>query len=309
MEFVETKKTKKLCLIGKPSMGKTTIKKVVFEGEDPNELILFPLEATIGLKYSVHEYMDSKVSLIDAPGQSLPIIMEDEQKQILAFGDTSAIIYIFDYPTWISDSQDILDDIRKIYDIKRKQNFDAKIILFLHKIDLLITKKIGSMLALIRRQINNQLELPEKIPIYFTSLHPNLIYTTYNAISDTIGDFSADISNLKEIIKTNIKDLPKTSCFVSNPEDNLIIQYMSNDFDTSTLFYLYEKIYHLSKSTEFSSTKTSIISPGSNILNMLIEDINSYNPNFKYLILLSERVKQDELIEIINKIKKELTTT
>ena len=40
----------KVSLIGKPSMGKTTIKKVTFEGEDPNELILFPLEATIGIK-------------------------------------------------------------------------------------------------------------------------------------------------------------------------------------------------------------------------------------------------------------------
>ncbi|MCK4287459.1 MAG: hypothetical protein KAX18_14710, partial [Candidatus Lokiarchaeota archaeon] len=52
-------------------MGKTTLKKVIFEGEDPNELILFPLEATIGIKYSIHEFMNSKVSLIDAPGQSL----------------------------------------------------------------------------------------------------------------------------------------------------------------------------------------------------------------------------------------------
>ena len=103
--------TKKVSLIGKPSMGKTTIKKVIFEGEDPNELVLFPLEATIGIKYSVHQFMDSRVSLIDAPGQSLPIIFQDEQKQILAFGDAGAIIYVFDYPTWISDSQDIIDEL------------------------------------------------------------------------------------------------------------------------------------------------------------------------------------------------------
>ena len=112
----------KICFIGKPEMGKTTIKKVIFEGEDPNELVLFPLETTIGIKYSVHDFMNSKVSLIDAPGQSLPIIFEDEQKQILAFGDSGAIVYVFDYPTWISDSQDILDDIRKIYEINKKHD-------------------------------------------------------------------------------------------------------------------------------------------------------------------------------------------
>lgn len=297
----------KVTFIGKPAMGKTTIKRVVFEGEDPNELILFPLEATIGIKYSIHEFMNTKVSLIDAPGQSLPLILEDEQKQIITFGDSSAIIYIFDYPTWISDSQDIIDDVKKIYEIRKQHGFDAKIILFLHKIDLLITKKIGSMLALIRRQIIRQLNLPEELPIYFTSLHPNLIYTTYNAISDTISNLSKDTFTLKEIIRQKITDLPKTSCFVSNQEDNLIIQEMSSDFDTSVLFYLYEKIYHLSKSSEFTTTKTSIISPGSKILNMLIQDITKYHPNFKYIILLSETIEKEDMTKILDELKKDLS--
>ncbi len=296
----------KISMIGPPAVGKTTIKKVIFDGEDPNELIIFPLEATIGIKYTVHEFMNLKISLLDSPGQSLPTLLEDEQKQLLTFGDTSAIIYIFDYPTWIKNSQDILDDVKKLYEINKKLGFEAKIILFLHKIDLLITKKIGSMLALIRRQIIKQLNLPEELPIYFTSLHPNLIYTTYNAISDTISNFSEDTSKLKKIVKNSISGLSKTSCFVSNQDDNLIIQEMSNDFDTSILFYLYEKLYHLSKSTEFTTTKTSIISPGAKILNMVIEDINKYHTNFKYIILLSETIEQDDMIKILDKLKKEL---
>ena len=298
--------TTKISMIGPPAVGKTTIKKVMFDGEDPNELIIFPLEATIGIKYTVHDFMDLKISLLDSPGQSLPALLEDEQKQLITFGDTSAIIYIFDYPTWIKNSQDILDDVKKLYEIKKKQGFEAKIILFLHKIDLLITKKIGTMLALIRRQIIKQLDLPEEIPIYFTSLHPNLIYTTYNAISDTISNFSKDTSNLKKVVKNTISGLSKTSCFVSNYDDNLIIQEMSNDFDTSILLYLYEKLYHLSKSTEFTTTKTSIISPGAKILNMVIEDINNYHPNFKYIIMLSETVEQDDMLKILDDIKKEL---
>jgi len=298
--------TTKLSLVGKPEVGKSTIKKVIFEGENPNELIIFPLEATIGIKYSVHNFMDLKISLLDSPGQSLPLLLEDEQKQILTFGDTSAIIYIFDYPTWINNSQDIIDDVKKVYEIRKKHGFESKIILFFHKIDLLITKKIGSMLALIRRQISKQLNLPEELPIYFTSLHPNLIFTTYNAISDTLGSFSKDTSNLKEIVKKAIRGLSKTSCFVSNQDDNLIIQEMSKDFDTSVLYYLYEKIYHLSRSLDFTKTKTSIISPGAKILNMVIEDINKYHTNFKYIILLSETIEQEDMIKILDELKKEL---
>ena len=297
----------KITFIGKPEMGKTTLKKVIFEGEDPNELILFPLEATIGIKYSIHEFMNSKVSLIDAPGQSLQVILEDEQKQLIVFGDSSAIIYVFDYPTWIADSQDVLDDIKKIYEINKKHEFGAKIILFLHKVDLLIKKKIGSMLALIKRQIIKQLALPEEIPIYFTSLHPNLIYTTFNAISNTISTFSKDTTILKDNIKKLLKDLSKTSCFVSNNDDNLVIQETTSDFDTSTLYYIYEKIYQLAKSPESISSGASLVNLGSKLLSMRIEDIGSFHFNFKNLVIFSEVLENDDMTRIICELKNELS--
>lgn len=296
----------KITFIGKPEMGKTTIKKVIFEGEDPSELVLSPLEATIGIKYSVHEFMDSKVSLIDAPGQSLPIILEDEQKQILTFGDTSAIIYIFDYPTWISDSQDIIDDVRKIYEINKKHDFGAKIILFLHKIDLIIKKKIGTLLSFIRRQIIKQLNLPEEIPVYFTSLHPNLIYTTYNAISNTISDFSENTSALKESIKNLLKNSSKTSCFVTNRDDYLVIQEISNDFDANILYYLYEEVYNISKSPEIISTKSNVVSLGPKLFNRVIESINNHNSNFKYIVIFSETLEKEDMIKILDDLKKDL---
>ncbi|KKM00206.1 hypothetical protein LCGC14_1806730, partial [marine sediment metagenome] len=145
-------------------MGKTTIKKVVFEGANPNELALFPLEATIGSKYSIHEFMDSKIVVIDTPGQSLPELLKDEEKQIHSFENAGAIIYIFDYPSWIEDSESIIDDIKSIYEINMKHKFEAKIILFLHKIDLLLSdKKIGLKLEVIRKQINELLNLPEEL--------------------------------------------------------------------------------------------------------------------------------------------------
>ncbi|MFW9878600.1 MAG: hypothetical protein ACFFG0_36430 [Candidatus Thorarchaeota archaeon] len=59
--------TTKLSIIGKPAVGKTTIKKAIFEGEDPNDLILFPLEATLKVQYSIHDFLNYKVSLVDAP--------------------------------------------------------------------------------------------------------------------------------------------------------------------------------------------------------------------------------------------------
>ena len=296
----------KITIIGPPEMGKTTIKKVIFEGEDPNELILFPLEATIGIKYSVHQFMDSKVSLIDAPGQSLPIILQDEQKQILAFGDAGAIIYVFDYPTWISDSQDIIDDVKKIYEINKKHEFGAKIILFLHKIDLIIKKKIGTLLSFIRKQIIKQLDLPEELPLYFTSLHPNLIYTTYNAISNTISNFSENTSTLKENIKNQLKNSSKTICFVTNQDNYILIQEISEDFDTNILYYLYEELYNLSKSPETIALKSNVVSLGPKLFNKIITSVNNHNLNFKYFVIFSETLEKEDMIKILDELKKDL---
>ncbi len=298
--------TKRVALVGKPEVGKTTIKKVIFEGEDPNELVLFPLEATIGTKYSVHKFMNLKISLLDTPGQSLPILLKDEDKQIATFENTGAIIYIFDYPTWISDSQDIIDDIKSLYEINKKHKFEAKLILFLHKIDLLIDKKIGSKLDLIRKQINRQLELPEDLTIYFTSLHPNLVYTIYNAISHTFSTFSKETLNLEDIIKKSMQTLIKTICFVSNQDNNLIVQVSTTDFDTSTLYYLYERIYKESKLNEEILPVAKFINAGPKILYKLIADLSSYNDNFKKLLVFSETLKEEDLNNLVNEIKKEL---
>ncbi|KKN23113.1 hypothetical protein LCGC14_0908200 [marine sediment metagenome] len=297
----------KICLIGKPEVGKSTIKKVIFEGADPNELILSPLEATIGLKFSIYDYMDTKVSLIDAPGQSLELILKDEQKQLIAFGNSKAIIYIFDYPSWIKNSQDILDDVKNIYEINKKHEFGAKIILFLHKIDLLLmNKRFGNMLALIRRQIKKRLTLPIDIPIYFTSLHPNLIYTTYNAISNIISDFLENNVILKDMIKEVFKDISKASLFISNLEGNLIIQETTNDFDANILYYVYEKIDQLQKSSEMNSTSNGLINLGSKILTMVIDDVSHIHSNFKNSIFFSENLEQSDLINILEGLKNKL---
>ncbi len=299
--------TTKITLVGKPEMGKTTIKKVLFEGADPNELIFFPLEATVTRKWTIHEYMDSKIILLDTAGQKLPTLLKDEEEQNYSFGNANVIIYIFDYPTWIDHSEDILNDIRLIYKIKKKNKLEANIILFLHKIDLITAKKIGIKLDIIRIQIRKLLNLPEVLPLYFTSLHPNLIYTICNAVSSTIGEFSEDISALKGLIKKSIEGLSKTICFIVNQDDNLVYQYFSNDFDTTLLYYLYESIYNLTKLKGESSLTINLINLDSKMLHLVIEDISNLYTNIKSLIIFSETSKKNEMVTLIENLKKEIS--
>ena len=299
----------KIAFVGKPGVGKTTIKKVIFEGIDPNELVLFPLEATIGTKYSIYDFMDLKLSLIDTPGQSMPILLEDEERQINVFENTDAIIYIFDYNLWLSNPSDVITDVKKIYSINKENNYGAKIFLYFHKIDL-IGQDLIETINLLKTQITDQLEIPEELRIYFTSLHPNLIYTIYNALSDTLSSFSPDISNLKDIINKNITDLSRTICFVTNQNNNIIIQAMTKDFDTSLIYHLYDKIIQLSQSTEVllpNKNRFNLIESKSKILGVMINNIKEFHHHFKNLIILSENLSNDNLIKIFNKIKLDLS--
>ena len=163
---------KKILLLGRPAMGKTTIKNVIFNDEEPNDLILFPLETTVDIKYSIHEFLDLRISLLDTAGQSLQIYLNNEEKQIEIFGDTGALIYIFDYNIWLSKHQVIIDDIRRIYKINENNLFGVKIFLFFHKIDL-IYQVNAKKLSTLRSTITNKLALPFELPIYFNSLYPD----------------------------------------------------------------------------------------------------------------------------------------
>ncbi|MCK4780871.1 MAG: hypothetical protein KAT57_11805, partial [Candidatus Lokiarchaeota archaeon] len=112
---------------------------------------------------------------------------------------------------------------------------------------------------------------------------------------------------LKEIVKKTIKNSSKTICFVSNREGNLIIQSSSPDFDTTTLYYLYEKIYQSSKTPEHPLSNSKFINAGSKLLYMLIEDIGNFHPNFKNLLFFSETLKENDLNEFVNEIEKDLS--
>ena len=103
-----------------------------------------------------------------------------------------------------------------------------------------------------------------------------------------------------------MQNLTKTICFVSNQDRNLIVQVSTTDFDTSTLYYLYERIYEESKLNEETIPIAKFISAGPKILYKLIVDISSYNASFKNLLVFSETLHEEDLNNLVNEIKKEL---
>ena len=298
----------KILLIGRPSMGKTTIKKVIFEKENPNDLILFPLESTIVLKYSVYNFMDLKISLLDTAGQSFPIYLNNTDKQMEVFGDTTALIYVFDYNLWLSNAQEVLNDIITIYNINENNKFGAKIFLFFHKIDLIYQVNVEK-LNFLKNSILDQLGLPTELPIYFTSLHPELSYTIYNAFFKTLSNFSTEASVLRKAVNELFDNLSKTICFITNKDDFIINQIETTDFNLDSIHKFHEKIHYLSQSENRSSKYgiSKVIEIDSKFFYMALDNINQFHPNFKNIIILSETLKKEQLVDILEKLNTKLS--
>ena len=296
---------KKILLIGRVSVGKTSIKDVIFEGKEPKSLIIFPLEPTRGITSSVYSWMDLNLSIFDTSGQELPFLLADEDEQNKAFNNTNAIIYVFDYINWTINSESIIEEILKIFNIMKKYQNETMFSLFFHKIDL-INQKFRGRFQIIKSEIQKRLNLPIELPIYFTSLHPNLIFNAFNAFFEILSSLSKETTELKNIIDMIINELPKTICFIANQNNSIIVQSMTKDFDVKIINYLRKiiaKIDYSSKELAEIYNKVNMIDSGPKIISMIMDNLEPINSYLKNIICFSETYDADKLIGLISKLK------
>ncbi|MFX1594139.1 MAG: ADP-ribosylation factor-like protein [Promethearchaeota archaeon] len=304
--FLDESTSRKILIIGRAGTGKTTIKKIVFEGNDPKELLSNPLEPTRGIIPSVYSWLDLKLGLFDSSGQELNDLLENklDNNQILVFENTDIIIYLFDYPTWVSNNQLIMNDIQQVLSILKENSYDAKLILFFHKIDLI--EKISRKKILM--DISNKIKEKYKVSIYYTSIYPNLIYGLYNAFYELLSSFSKENIYLKAILDNMIREFSKTMFFITNLNDSIIAQSMSKDFNTLIINHSHKLITQLNKTFENMSTKDNIehlILSSSNI-NIIMNNLNYQKFGLKNIICLSEVLSANKLIWIIGQIRLKL---
>jgi len=298
---------KKILIIGRAGVGKTSIKQVIFDGKNPKDIILFPLEPTRGIDPSVYTWMDLEIGIFDTSGQELPYLLEDEIEQKRTFEKSDAIIYIFDYLLWVDNSEGIYEEIQKIFRIMNSYGTKTKFVIFFHKIDL-FNQKIKGMFQLIETQIKEHLNIPIEFKIFFTTLHPNLIYSLYNAFFGVLSGLSTETSSLKDIIDMVIKDYPTTICFITNQLNNIIVQTMTKDFDTNLIRDLHKRILdYISDDLLEIYNKVLLIDAGSKILNMILVNLEHLNSDLKFLICMSETYRTDKLIGLTNNLEKQIS--
>ena len=252
--FFKKSTEKKIIVLGRPGTGKTSIKKVIFEGTSPKDLIKNPLEPTRGITPTVYSWLDLKLGLFDTSGQELDDLLSNEYEQALAFENTDLALYLMDFPMWVVQQERTLNDIKQISEILKKKASDANFIIFLHKIDLIDNAIREETLLEIQKTIKDSLDLP----IYFTSLYPELIYHTYDAFHKVLSGFSKETEVLKGLLDKNLKDCSKTMFFVTNRNKSIIAQSVSHDFNFDIINHIHKLTAQLSQTFEEMSINDDI---------------------------------------------------
>ena len=299
---MELKRKRKIILLGKASTGKTSIKQLIFEGKDPQNLLTNPLEPTRGISSKVYSWLDLNLGIFDTSGQELTFIIDNEKEQDRLFQNTDALIYIIDYTRWIKDHEIIFNEILNIKNLLNQISNNANIFVFFHKIDLIPKGQEEE----IEKQLNKEIKYKLGLTYYLTSLHPQYSYSLYNAFYNIVSGFSQETHHLKIIIDDMLKELPKSMCFVTNNNNSIVVQTMAHDFNHKLLNYSHNLAIQLTKSfehiTDHDKLEHLIIS-SSNNLNIIMKNLQIIKYDLKNITLISQSLSANRLILIIGKIK------
>jgi len=303
--FFEKSSQKKILLLGRAGTGKTTIKKIIFEGLNPKELLYNPLEPTRGISPSIYSWLDLNLGVFDTSGQELNYLLNDEQELSVAFDNTSIIIYLMDYPRWVSTSNEILDEIAKISDIASTKSANSEMYLFFHKTDLINKETRNKNMDEIEIEIHKKVNLP----IYFTSILPDLIYLTYNAFYEMLSTFSEENFALKILLDNSIEAKSDLMCYITNRNNSIIAQTMSEDFDTNLINYCHKLIGQLNLTFEdmvINDNIDHLILSSKKELTIVMVSLLFLENKLKNLLLISSSIPSNKLIVLIGDIKKQL---
>jgi len=166
--------TKKIIFVGPPGAGKTTLRKVFFEGESSSRLLDYALEPTHGQE-SIILKLSEAVGVFDLAGQENQRWFETEDREV--FYNTKILIVVLDITTPFETISGFIQKVIKIRDELTPSTF---IYFLIHKIDLVAQKTIKS----IKYKITNIIGEEKFLKIAFTSIQKIYFSSTFALFMD-----------------------------------------------------------------------------------------------------------------------------
>ncbi len=227
--FFPRTKEKKIIFMGHTGSGKTTIRGIIFEGKNPSDYLANPVEPTRGIETNVYSWLDLKAGVFDTSGQDLNKVLTDEYLQEKLFDSSDILVFVVDVSKWFENEDAILSEIGRVDQICRLRSNKSRMVLFLHKIDLLpINGRIQFLLGL-KEKITRSFDGD----IFFTSIHTDYLFSLHSAFSTLLSFSSSEARVLKLILDESIASIQKTMLCISNTDDMIVAQSANVDFDLS----------------------------------------------------------------------------
>jgi len=194
-----------------------------------------PLDPTRGADSSVYSLFQQNLGIFDLAGQE----NEDwfsKDKEIFKFANS--IICVLDINSHIKDIIEFIDNILELYE---EMKLNCKVIILLHKIDLIDSLYLRHKLEHLNNHINNKNNNKIQIKVYTTSITKEFFFDLFYIFSDIISEI---LKHEKIILKeSDIQDFKL--------DLNILLNYeISKDTTTERLFYDFnlnteESVIHL----------------------------------------------------------------
>jgi len=167
---------KKIIFIGPPGTGKTSLRKVFFEGESSKRILDYALKPTIGEESIVLNFHE-KIGIFDLAGQENDLWLEISENSVLI--DSRIIILVVDCTESIENN---LEFIKRVINIRDQFVLDGLIYLLVHKIDLISESDLNDL----RLLMQDRLYYYDKVNIAFTSIRREYFPYTFSLFIDIL---------------------------------------------------------------------------------------------------------------------------
>jgi len=190
--------SKKIIFVGPSGAGKTTLRKLFFEGENSTKLLEYALEPTYGEESLILRLpgINEDIGIFDLAGQENERWLNTTENSI--FYGTKVIIVVIDIS---SSLEDILDFIKRIIEIRNELTPETMIYVLLHKIDLVSQKRIRD----INSGTNSAFHSEKLIKILFTSLKEKYFTKTFSYFIEIMKSCIVDETS-EEALMFNVID-------------------------------------------------------------------------------------------------------
>ncbi len=305
-KFYQKRSAKKILLLGPPNSGKTSIKRVFFEGVDSEEILNRSLEPTRGFSHFVYKWLDMELGVADSSGQELNQYLSQDHsfEKDIAFEAADIVIYNFDYPYWESNADDAIKTVESTVEIAKSYNPECKIFVFCHKSDLIP----GPQKVAVIKEIGSKIKSKFKIPVFFTSIQAEHISSLYKSMQDILGVVSPLSTQLETILSGVIGTTDKTIALVLNREQSIINQYCSTNYNFMIGMIMKEYYYkaneYLNKIHNNRIDTATII--GTEVLNVYIKSLSFIHKDVDSIVLVSESLSKVDLIRCATEIGQSL---